>query len=586
MIALYRKYRPQNFNQIFGQSDTKITLQNAILTNRVVHSYLFSGPRGTGKTTMARVFAKALNCENRKPNEFEPCNQCYSCNSINEGSFVDLIEIDAASNRKIEDIRNLQELIRFAPRKSNGYKIFILDEAHMLTKEAANAFLKTLEEPPHNVIFILATTDPQKMIPTILSRVQHFNFTPLSADDIYSKLSYILEKEKVSLDKQILNQIINTSMGGARDAESILGKILSYKTDIITTEIAEMIIGKNTYQASIDILKLIASNQITEVLQNINLLANSGYDMNDFSNNLIKNIHNLFLLSISKSLINTNLILKEDQDLLTDLAQKKETKFWSNLLNSLDSRKEFISKSYLAQIPLEIAIAENTLFKQDIELISDSKNPNFVDKNNISPNLTKPIISKVLPPEPTSQQKPTVIMPEPELIPKTDKGYDNPFRAKNSVPTPKLETVEELPGEISIYTIKQKFNEIKQILNRKFKTFIPIIKVADPFEYKNNILTISLPTVFYKNRLTKLSPEIELIIKDIFKQDIKIECIVTSEPKTPFQDDIINEQENISSKDKNQMIDLHDLKQEEQSKSNEKKIVSTEDVKEEFKDFL
>lgn len=581
MIALYRKYRPQNFNQIFGQNDVKTTLQNAILTNRTVHSYLFSGPRGTGKTTMARVFAKALNCENRKSDEFEPCNKCYACNSINDSSFVDLIEIDAASNRKIEDIRNLQELIRFAPRKSNGYKIFILDEAHMLTKEAANAFLKTLEEPPHNVIFILATTDPQKMIPTILSRVQQFNFTPLSANDLYQKLSYILEQEKVNLDKQILNQIINLSMGGARDAESILGKILSYKSESISTEIAEMIIGKNTYQASLDILNFVASDKITEALQFINSLSDSGYDINDLNNNLIRNTHTLFLLSISTNLINTNSLLEDDKNLLINLSQKKDTKFWSSLLNSLESRKEFIPKSYLPQIPIEIAIAENTLYKSDsiitvnpepIKETSETKlNHQIIPNQNLS-----------LPKKPIIEEKPTPIIPKPDLIPKTSKGYDNPFRAKDSKPKPNIEMVQEENQEIDIYFIKQKFNDVKQVLNRKFKTFIPIIKVAEPIKYLENTLTVSLPTVFYKNRLAKLAPEIELVLKDIFNEEIKVDCIIETNPNSTIETSLPIE--NIQ--DKSQIIDLVDLEENQEKESTEKKIVSVEDIKEEFKDFL
>lgn len=581
MIALYRKYRPQKFSQIFGQYDIKTTLQNAILTNRVVHSYLFSGPRGTGKTTMARVFAKSLNCENRKSDEFEPCNQCYSCKSINDGSFVDLIEIDAASNRKIEDIRNLQELIRFAPRKSNGYKIFILDESHMLTKEAANAFLKTLEEPPHNVIFILATTDPQKMIPTVLSRVQQFNFTPLSATDIYQKLSYILSQEKVSLDKQILNQIINLSMGGARDAESILGKILSYKTNSITTEIAEMIIGKNTYQASLDILNFISSDQITEALKFINSLSESGYDINDFNNNLIKNTHIIFLLSISNTLVNTNSLLEEDKNLLANLSQKKDTKFWSSLLNSLESRKDSIPKYFLPQIPIEIAIVENTLFQsktplteniQDIKPLLESNSPKPIIPNKNLSLDNKNII----------QEKPTPIIPKPDLIPKTSKGYDNPFRSKDSSLKKNVEIVAETNQELDIYIIKQKFNEIKQTLNRKFKTFIPIIKVSEPIKYVNNTLTISLPTVFYKNRLVKLAPEIEIILKDVFQKDIKVDCVIEINNNSDIGSDITIE--NI--KNQSKIIDLVDLEDNQEPKTVEKKLVSTEDIKEEFKDYL
>ncbi len=203
-LVLYRKYRPKSFSEIIGQEHIVQTLTNAISAGMISHAYLFSGPRGSGKTTIARLFAKAINCENKKParhNEggnFEPCNQCSICSEINQGKSLDLIEIDAASHRGIDEVRELKESIRFVPTKSK-YKVYIIDESHQITKDAANALLKTLEEPPSHAIFILATTEVHKMIPTIISRCQRFDFRRLTLPEILKRLEIVSKKESVKI---------------------------------------------------------------------------------------------------------------------------------------------------------------------------------------------------------------------------------------------------------------------------------------------------------------------------------------------------------------------------------------------------
>src|SRR6056297_493197 len=200
-LVLYRKYRPQKFKKFIGQNHVVKTLTNAISKDMVSHAYLFSGPRGTGKTTLARLLAKAVNCKNREEGEFEPCNKCSSCKEITEGQSIDLIEMDAASHRGIDDIRELKEGVKFSPAKSK-YKVFIIDECHQLTKDGANALLKTLEEPPEHAIFILATTEVHKMIPTIVSRCQRFDFKRLTVPEIVKKLKRIIEEENIKVNEK------------------------------------------------------------------------------------------------------------------------------------------------------------------------------------------------------------------------------------------------------------------------------------------------------------------------------------------------------------------------------------------------
>lgn len=242
-MTLYRKYRPKKFSELVGRDVISEILTSQIRANEIASAYLFSGTRGTGKTTMARVFAKSLNCEKRDKKTCEPCNKCSSCVVINEGRSQDLIEIDAASNRGIDEIRQLREHVRYVPANS-PYKVYVIDEAHMLTKEAFNALLKTLEEPPLHVVFILATTELHKILETIFSRCQHFSFGKLSMQDVAKRLLFLAKSEGVEIEESVVYEIARRSGGSLRDAESLLGQIFSTGLKKITSKEAEIFLPK------------------------------------------------------------------------------------------------------------------------------------------------------------------------------------------------------------------------------------------------------------------------------------------------------------------------------------------------------
>ena len=227
--VFYRKWRPQSLSEVVGQEHVTQTLRHAVDSGRVAHAYLFCGPRGTGKTSTGRILAKAANCLN--PLNGEPCNNCDVCNAINQGNALDIIEIDAASNRGIDEIRDLKEKVNFTPSFAQ-YKVYIIDEVHMITKEAANAFLKTLEEPPAHAIFILATTEPHKVLPTVLSRCQRFDFRRLSQSAVISKLELICNKEEIHIQSDALRLIAKVTTGSLRDAENLWNN-WSHITDMI-----------------------------------------------------------------------------------------------------------------------------------------------------------------------------------------------------------------------------------------------------------------------------------------------------------------------------------------------------------------
>ncbi|MCL5071714.1 MAG: DNA polymerase III subunit gamma/tau, partial [Actinobacteria bacterium] len=248
-ISIYRKWRPQSFSEIVGQDDTVKTLKNAVKTSRLSHAYIFCGPRGTGKTSTARILAKAVNCKSHEKdkNVIEPCNVCENCISITNGTNVDVIEIDAASNRKVEPTRELIERVNYLPNYLKK-KVYIIDEVHMLTDAAFNTLLKTLEEPPEHVMFILATTEPDKVLPTILSRCQRFNFKPISSDSITGKLKMIASKENIDISEAALNLISKYSGGSQRDANVILEKLASLDEDKIKVEDVASLLGAVDYE--------------------------------------------------------------------------------------------------------------------------------------------------------------------------------------------------------------------------------------------------------------------------------------------------------------------------------------------------
>ncbi len=277
MISLYRKYRPQVFASVIGQEHIKQTLQNEIASNRISHAYLFAGPRAVGKTTTARIFACAINCEKRKEGTSEPCNECESCKSILDGRTLDLMEIDAASHTGVDNVR---ETIIAASRVVNmklKYKVFILDEVHMLSGGAFNALLKTLEEPPASVVFILATTELHKVPATIISRCQRFDFKKIHPDVMLARLKDLCEQEKKSVADEILLEVVRRSDGCVRDAESLLGQILSLGEKKIDTELAQSVLPRSDYAQVIKLLGKIFSGKVDEALLQVGDLVSNGH---------------------------------------------------------------------------------------------------------------------------------------------------------------------------------------------------------------------------------------------------------------------------------------------------------------------
>lgn len=305
-IALYRKFRPQNFRDMVGQEHITKTLKNQMKNERVAHAYLFSGGRGSGKTTTAKILARAVNCLH--PVDGEPCNECEICKQALEGTLIDISEIDAASNNGVDNIRDIREEVEFIPT-SGKYRVYIIDEVHMLSTGAFNALLKTLEEPPKHVIFILATTEPQKLPVTILSRCQRFDFKRISIDDIIKRLKIICTESNIEIEDGALKIIAKMSDGAMRDAISILERCVADGSEKITEEQIRELVGIPEIDYLLRLTNSILANDASKVLEISEELINSGKDLDVFTWELIKFIRDLLMLHISD-----NLVIYKDED--------------------------------------------------------------------------------------------------------------------------------------------------------------------------------------------------------------------------------------------------------------------------------
>ncbi len=359
--ALYRVWRPQNFQQVVGQKIVTQTLKNSITTDQISHAYLFAGPRGTGKTSCAKIFAKAINCLDSQ--DGEPCNHCENCVAINENRLTDIIEIDAASNNGVDEIRDIRDKVKYPPTQAK-YKVYIIDEVHMLSTGAFNALLKTLEEPPAHVVFILATTEIQKVPATIISRTQRFNFRRISADDIAEQLIHILTEKNISYDDQAIAVISRAADGGMRDALSILDQVLSFGNDHVSLENALEVTGDADDQSLAHYLSAIFNQNVTEALQTINTLFADGCSANRLIEGIIELLRDLLLQKNDAQLLTQMSYRQLDADLITAATQIQSAQLYQmiDLTNEiqLQLKNSAHSELFLEVMTVKLANAAKT----------------------------------------------------------------------------------------------------------------------------------------------------------------------------------------------------------------------------------
>ena len=419
-LALYRKYRSKNFDELVGQEAIKQTLENSLKIQKISHAYLFSGPRGTGKTSVARLFAKALNCE--KGNG-EICNECSNCRAINEGSHPDVIEIDAASNSGVDEVRELIEKVKYAPIQGK-YKVYIIDEVHMMTNSAFNALLKTLEEPPSYVVFILCTTEPYKLLPTILSRCQRYEFKKITDAELKKLITHVLKEEGVSATNDAINLIVELANGGARDSLSLLDQVISYAGSNIEEEDVIKMFGLVSSQDKIRLLENIKDGNTLKVLKTYDEFIIRNIDLSRLVNELLTLLKDslVYLKTRDKSLITSS----KEEDAKEIMLKFDESELLSYIDLLLKCQNEFKTTS-----------DPNFLFEIYLLKLLKVETSQEVTVQKVETPIKKPVVTSPLPQEQT-----------PISTNNTAKTQD--FSKTNTVP-------------------EEKVNEVKPAANLKLK---------------------------------------------------------------------------------------------------------------------
>ncbi len=387
-IALYRKYRPLKFSEVVGQEHIEKTLKNQIKNNRMGHAYLFSGGRGSGKTSTAKIFARAVNCLN--PIDGEPCNECDICKAAIAGSLVDITEMDAASNNGVDNIRDIREEVEFIPT-SGKYRVYIIDEVHMLSTGAFNALLKTLEEPPEHVIFILATTEPQKIPATILSRCQRFDFKRIQVADIMKRLSFICDDIGVKIEENALRLIADLADGAMRDGISILDRCVSDGDELITEDKIRNLTGIPEFEQLYNMIHSICMADTNETINNVNSLLDSGKDVNVFCSSLLKFSRDILISLIDADNLNYS---QTQKDKILELSSIKSKEYFAMLVTKIQEAINHLKWAEEQSIIFEVEMLK-------LCLISDDSNKGNVGNlsqengNTEESNLKDKVLSKI-----------------------------------------------------------------------------------------------------------------------------------------------------------------------------------------------
>ena len=489
MSTLYRKYRPQNFNEVVGQNHIKVTLEQEIKSGKITHAYLFCGPRAVGKTTLARVVAKAINCQKRENISSEPCNDCPSCQEITAGRALDIIEIDAASNTGVDNVReNIIASARVTPSRSK-YKVFIIDEVHMLSTAAFNALLKIIEEPPAFIVFILCTTEVHKVPLTIISRCQRFDFKRISVGDVVKKLTYIVQAEKVKVEKNILEAIARQADGHMRDAESTLGQIIAIGGAEITQAEADLVIPRSDLNEVINLLSFLIKKDAAGGIRLVNQLMDEGVDFKVFVQDTIEILRKLMLIKINPGLVSKlALELGEQVELkINQLAQDLNIEQILVFMEKFIKVSNELKADFIKQLSLEMAIVEICTASQT------SKNPLSFSRTAMAPKFAPLRTSSV--------------SVKPEAGRTAQAG---------------------VPINITSEQIMEKWNEVLAKIKQYNHSLSFILRVCQPRNLAGNQLCLAFKYKFHRDRVSETSIKglIEKTLNQVYEAPIFIEAVV------------------------------------------------------------
>lgn len=513
--ALYREWRPRTFYDVVGQEHITTTLKNQILNNRIAHAYLFCGTRGTGKTSTAKVFAKALNCLNLK--DGEPCNECEMCTKINEGLAIDVTELDAASNNGVDKIRDIIDDVKYPPQEAR-YKVYIMDEVHMLSAGAVNAFLKTLEEPPNNVIFILATTDPQKLPITILSRCQRFDFKRINNSDITARLRKIVNDQNVLADERSLNLIARVSDGAMRDSLSILDQAISMGNGNVDYNTVVGMLGLVTNDHLFNLVNAVIQKSVEKSIEIIEDVIYSGKDIYLFIKDLIAHYRNLLMVKVTNNPEEVLDMSEENIALIKEQGARLRAEEIMRCIRILQEAENNAKLSKQARLYCELAVIKMCKIEYDtsneVMLTRLNKLEESLRNGSIKVSTESKEVAQI------SSSKPTNTISNNKIVKEI---YSN---GENSSENP--------DSKITINDIKKSWKDIIERFKARREMIISsLIMMGKPVECSNGIITVEFDSQneFAKNRLSesKNRDVINDVFFEIFKEKVKVNFVVQSD---------------------------------------------------------
>jgi DNA polymerase-3 subunit gamma/tau len=532
--ALYRKWRPRTFEEVVGQDHVIRTLRNELRSGRIHHAYLFAGPRGTGKTTTARLLAKAVNCLASEAER--PCNQCSVCLAVNDGRLMDLVEIDAASNTSVDDVRNLRERVGFRPTEAR-YRVYVIDEVHMLSNSAFNALLKTLEEPPPHVLFVLATTRPDKIPATVISRCQRFDFRRVPQDDVVGRLEWIASQESIKIDTEVLSFIARQSTGCLRDAESLLDQLASFGSERVTLSMAQEVLGMGSAERIARLVGAIASNDIAEGLDVINEAIEDGADPRQFARQVVECLRALLLVRLRSGVELPPIPDEVLARLKSDVNKFPTTRDVSRAVRVFARAGAESKGGWLPQLPLELALLEACASGVQT---SDSGQCQSTGRGASSAGVesgpsVQPVPSSKVPADPNHAQLSEPAVAEGSGQGKYIVGHSQPKSTASPQPGgPSAEPEEQIPcspaGEslLTAEALLERWPDVLEALRPVNLSLEALMRSCRLVEVHDDVLVISFAHSFHLSRVEEESNRtiVEDVLAELTGRRRRVKCVM------------------------------------------------------------
>jgi DNA polymerase-3 subunit gamma/tau len=510
--ALYRKWRPRTFDEVVGQGHVVRTLRNALASGRIHHAYLFAGPRGTGKTTMARLLAKAVNC--LAPQDQRPCNECAICQAVNERRLIDLIEIDAASNTGVDDVRELRERVGFRPNEAR-YKVYVIDEVHMLSNAAFNALLKTLEEPPPHAIFVLATTEPHKIPATVLSRCQRFDFRRIPVAEIVARLEWLTEREHIQADREALTLIARQATGSMRDAESLIDQLASYDGQGITAAEVRAALGAGASEMVLQVTDALVRGDVAQGLGAINTAVDEGADPRQFARQIVEHLRALLLMRLESGIVPAH-VSEDLRPRLQEQAAAFSPRVLARAVRLFNQAAAEAKGGWQPQLPLEMAFVEAAFLPESEDPVSGP--PSAQENPRTLPSARHSAPSSAKPGPAPARSAPPSPSPSATMVQEPEPSYDRPAPGDGAL-TPEV--------------LRSRWSEFLNALRPRNLSLEALMRSCEPVAVEGDVVLLGFTHNFHRSKVEEEHNKrlVEDVLSTLIGQRYGVRCVLVQQER-------------------------------------------------------